>query len=91
VQIHIDQHTPQRKGECVTSEGEIVDLIETIFTIPANLGRVGRAKVCEFKTKRHGKNYEHKKIIFTPSDNIYQVQNFPTLFCDRHSRVRISR
>jgi hypothetical protein len=62
MRIQIDQHTLQRAEERGTSEEEITDVIETGFTIPAKHGRIGKAKVYEFKKERHGRNYEQKRV-----------------------------
>ncbi|MCL0074293.1 hypothetical protein M1O50_05445 [Dehalococcoidia bacterium] len=32
------------------------------FPIPAKYGRIGKAKVYDFKQKRHGKYYEQKRV-----------------------------
>jgi len=37
-------------------------VINTGFPIPAKHGRIGKAKVYDFKRKRHGKYYEQKRI-----------------------------
>ena len=62
MRIRIDQHTLERAEERGTSEEEITDLIETGFEIPAKHGRIGQAKVYEFKRERHGRNYEQKRV-----------------------------
>jgi len=62
MRIQIDQHTLQRAEERGTSEEEITDVIETGFTIPAKHGRIGKAKVYEFKKERHGRNYDQKRV-----------------------------
>jgi len=51
MQIRIDPHTLERSEERGASE----DVIETGFTIPAKHGRIGKAKIYEFKQKRQGK------------------------------------
>jgi hypothetical protein len=45
MEIQIDQHTLERSDELGTNENEIIDVINTGFSIPAKYGRVGRAKV----------------------------------------------
>ena len=62
MRIQIDQHTLQRAEERGTDEEEITDVIETGFAIPAKQGRIGKAKVYEFKKERHGRNYEQKRV-----------------------------
>jgi len=62
MKIQIDPHTLERAEERGTNEYEIKDVIETGFTIPAKYGRIGKAKVYDFKRKRHGKYYEQKRI-----------------------------
>ena len=62
MRIRIDQHTLERAEERGTSEEEITDVIETGFTIPAKHGRIGKAKVYEFKKERHGRNYDQKRV-----------------------------
>ena len=51
-----------RKSKRGANEKEIIDIIKTGFTIPARYGQIGKAKVYNFKQKRHGKYYEQKKI-----------------------------
>jgi hypothetical protein len=62
MQIQIDPHTLERAEERGTNEGEIVDVIETGFAIPARYGRMGKCKVYDFQQERHGKKYEHKRV-----------------------------
>lgn len=62
MEIQIDPHTLERAKERGTNEGEIKDVIETGFTITAKYGRIGKAKVYDFKRKRHGKYYEQKRV-----------------------------
>ena len=62
MKILIDPHTLERAEERGTNENEIKDVIDTGFVIPAKYGRSGKAKVYEFKKKRHGKNYEQKRV-----------------------------
>jgi hypothetical protein len=61
MEIQIDPHTLERAQERGASEQEIKDAIETGFDIPAKYGRMGKAKVYDFKQKRHGKYYEQKR------------------------------
>jgi hypothetical protein len=60
MEIQIDPHTLERAQERGTNEDEIKDVIETGFTVPAKYKRIGKAKIYEFKQKRHGKYYEQK-------------------------------
>jgi len=71
MEIQIDPHTLERAQERGASEQEIKDAIETGFDIPAKYGRMGKAKVYDFKQKRHGKYYEQKRIevIYTIEEN----------------------
>lgn len=62
MKIQIDPHTLERAEERGTNEDEIKDVIETGITIPAKYGRTGKAKVYDFKQKRHSKYYEQKRI-----------------------------
>ena len=62
MEIQIDPHTLERAEERGTNEDEIKDVINTGFPIPAKFGRMGKAKVYEFKQKRHGKYYEQKRV-----------------------------
>ncbi len=58
----IGPHTLERAEERGTNEGEIRDVIETGFSVPAKYGRIGRGKVYEFKQTRHGRYYEQKRV-----------------------------
>ena len=62
MRIQVDQHTLERAEERGTSEEEITDVIESGFEIPAKHGRIGKAKVYEFKKERHGRKYEQKRV-----------------------------
>ena len=62
MRIQIDQHTLERAEERGTSEEEITDVIESGFEIPAKHGRIGKAKVYQFKKERHGRKYEQKRV-----------------------------
>ena len=72
MKIEIDSHTLKWANERGTNENEIKEVINTGFTIPAKYGRIGKAKVYEFKKKRHGKYYEQKRVevIYTIEGNI---------------------
>jgi hypothetical protein len=62
MKIQIDPHTLERAEERGTNDGEIVDVIETGFDIPAKHGRRGKCKVYDYQQERHGKHYEHKRV-----------------------------
>ena len=62
MEIQIDPHTIERAGERGTNEKEIIEVIDTSFPIPAKYGREGKAKIYDFKQKRHNKYYEQKRI-----------------------------
>ena len=62
MKIQIDAHTLERAEERGTNEDEIKDVIETGLTIPAKYGRIGKAKVYDFKRSRYGKYYEQKIV-----------------------------
>jgi hypothetical protein len=62
MEIQIDPHTLERALERGTNGSEIYDVIHTGGVIPAKYGRVGKAKVYEFKQNRHNKYYEHKRV-----------------------------
>ena len=62
MKIQIDPHTLERAEERGTNEEEIKDVVKGGFSVPAKLGRSGKAKVYDFKQKRHGKYYEQKRV-----------------------------
>ena len=62
MEIKIDSHTIERAEERGTNEKEIKDVINTGFSIPGKYGRTGKAKIYEFKQKRHDKDYKQKKV-----------------------------
>lgn len=62
MEIKIDSHTLERAEERGTNEKEIKEVINAGFPIPGKYGRVGKAKIYEFKQKRHGKYFEQKKV-----------------------------
>jgi len=62
MEIQIDPHTLERAEERGTNEEEIKNVINIGFPIPAKYGRTGKAKVYDFKQKRHGKYYEQKRV-----------------------------
>ena len=71
MEIQIDPHTLERAQERGTNEEDIKDVIETGFDIPAKYGRMGRAKVFDFRKKRHGRHYEQRRIevFYTTEEN----------------------
>ena len=60
--IQIDPNTLERAEERGTDEAEIRDVIQAGFPIPAKYGRIGKAKVYDFKQNRHNKYYDHKRV-----------------------------
>lgn len=62
MEIEIDPHTLERAEERGTNEKEIIDVINAGFSIPAKYGREGKAKIYDFKQKRHNKYYEQKRV-----------------------------
>jgi hypothetical protein len=54
MRIQIDPHTLERAEERGTNEEEIQDVINTGFPVPAKYGRMGRAKIYDFRQNRHG-------------------------------------
>ena len=62
MEIQIDPHTLERAEERGTNEGEIKDVIQTGFSIPAKYGRIGKVKVYEFKQNRLNRYFEQKRV-----------------------------
>ena len=62
MEIQIDQHTLERAKERGTSKNEIIDVIDTGFSISAKYGRIGRAKIYNFKQRRNRKYYEKRRV-----------------------------
>lgn len=62
MEIQIDFHTLDRAKQRGTNENEIKDVIDAGFAIPAKYGRTAKARIYEFKKKRQGKYYEHKRV-----------------------------
>jgi len=54
-----------------TGNYQVKDVIDTDFAIPAKYGRTAKAKIYEFKKKRHGKYYEQKRVevVYTIAKN----------------------
>jgi len=70
MKVQVDPHTLERAWERGTDEEEIKNVIETGLIISAKHGRIGKAKVYDFKQKRHGKYYEQKRI-----EVFYSIEN----------------
>ena len=69
-------YTLERAEERGTNEKEIIDVIQSGFTIPAKYGRLGKAKIYDFRQKRHGRYYEQKRVevfYIIQDDNIITV------------------
>jgi hypothetical protein len=62
MKIQIDPHTLERAEERGTNENEIRDVINTGFTVSAKYRRLGKAKVYNFRQKRHKTYYEQKRV-----------------------------
>jgi hypothetical protein len=71
MKIQIDPHTLERAEERGTNEEEIKDVINNGFSIPAKRGRLGKAKIYEFKADRLGKYYAQKRVeaIYTVGED----------------------
>ena len=69
MKIQIDLHTLTRAEERGTNQEEIEDVIDSGDDIPAKYGRMAKAKVYDFKQKRHNKYYEQKRV-----EVIYSVE-----------------
>jgi hypothetical protein len=69
--ILIDPHTLERAEERGTDENEIIDVINTGFSIPAKYDRLGKAKIYSFQKQRYGKFYNQKRveIFYTIEEN----------------------
>lgn len=72
MEIQIDSHTLERAEERGTNEKEIIDVINTGLSIPAKYGRMGKAKIYDFKQQRHNKYYEQKRVevFYTIEENV---------------------
>ncbi len=62
MEIQIDQHTLERAEERGTNKNEIIDVINTGFSISAKCGRIGKAKIYNFKKRRNRKYYEQRRV-----------------------------
>jgi len=72
MRLQIDPHTLERAEERGTNEEEIRDVVNTGFPVPAKYGRIGRAKVFDFRQNRHGTYYEQKRVevFFTTEGDV---------------------
>jgi hypothetical protein len=72
MEIQIDPHTLERAKEQGTNEEEIKDVITAGFPIPGKYGRMGKAKVYDFKQKRHGEYFDQKRVevFYTIEENV---------------------
>lgn len=62
MKIQIEPHTLERAEERGTDQDEIKDVVNSGFSIPGKPGRMGKAKIYNYKQKRHGKYYEQKRV-----------------------------
>jgi hypothetical protein len=62
MEIQVAPHTLERAEERGTNEAEIRDVIQAGFLIPAKYGRIGKAKIYDFKQNRNNKYFDHKKV-----------------------------
>jgi hypothetical protein len=62
MEIQIDSHTLERAEERGTNETEIKDVINSGFSIQGKYGRIGKAKIYEFKQRRHDNYFEQKRV-----------------------------
>jgi len=62
MEIQIDFHTLERAEERGATEAEIKDVIHTGSSIPAKYGRMGKAKVYDFKKNRHNSYHKQKRV-----------------------------
>jgi hypothetical protein len=62
MEIQSDPHTQERAEERGSSEEEIIDVLITSFSIPGKRGRLGKAKVIDFKQTRGSKYYQEKRV-----------------------------
>ena len=62
MKIQVGPHILERGEEWGTNEKEIMDVIQNGFTIPAKYRPLGKAKIYDFRQKRHGRYYEQKRV-----------------------------
>ena len=72
MEIQIDAHTLEWAEERGTNEKEILEVINTGFSIPAKYERVDKARIYDFKQSRHNKYYEQKRVevFYTLEGNV---------------------
>lgn len=72
MEIQVDPHTLARAEERGTDEEEIKDVIKTGTDLPAKHGRIGKAKVYEYKQEHSHKYYEQKRVevFYIIEDNL---------------------
>jgi len=63
VKIQIDPHTLERAEERGTNEEEIIEVIKTGYSIPAKYEKEGKAKIYDFRKKRHNINIMNKRRL----------------------------
>ena len=68
--IRFDQHSLKRAKERGATRSEIIDTLESGYSIPAKYSRLGKGKVYDFRGKRKGKYYDQKKV-----EVYYQEEN----------------
>jgi len=62
MELQFDPHTLERTEERGTKKQEIQDVINNGFSIPAKVGRLGKAKVYDYKRSRNNKYFEQKRV-----------------------------
>ena len=61
MKVQIDPHTLKRAEERGTNEEEIIEVIKTGYSIPAKYEKEGKAKIYDFRKKRHNINIMNKR------------------------------
>ena len=85
----IDSHTLERAQERGTNEIEILDVINTGFSIPAKYNRLGKAKVYPFQDQRQGKFYEEKRVeVFFIIENDFVITVTVYVFYGKWEEVK---
>ncbi len=71
MKVQIEPHALERAEERGTNSAEIQDVLENGTEITARGQRKGKARVFDFKQKRLGKYYEHKRVevIYVEENN----------------------
>lgn len=70
MKIQFDPHTLERAEERGTNKKQIIDVLNTGFSIPAKHERIGKAKIYNFNQKRHNRYYEQKRV-----EVFYTIEN----------------